>query len=188
MTRPDSRYRTAGEHTCIDLHVHRVEQLFDGRDPAPFLERDLDEDASAYIYDAATDIPRDRPLKIVITVGQGLDPEGGPAMIEAAVRAHFQHAAEQVGRQLRSQRRFGKVALAGGLTVLVLLLAMAEAARDRLPGHLGEVVHTGLVIMGWVALWRPIEVLLYDWWPLVQQRKELRRVAAARIDVSAAPR
>jgi hypothetical protein len=187
MTRPDSRYRTDGEFTCIDLHVHRVEQLFDGRDPAPFLERDLDEDASTYLYDAATDIPRDRSLKIVITVGHELDPLGGPATIEAAVRAHFQHAAEQVGRQLRSQRQFGRVALAGGLTVLVLLLALAEAVRERLPGHWDEVVQTGLVIMGWVALWKPIEVLLYDWWPLVQQRKELQRVAAARIDVRGGP-
>jgi len=27
------------------------------------------------------------------------------------------------------------------------------------------------VIGGWVALWRPLEIFLYDWWPIVGQRK-----------------
>ena len=29
----------------------------------------------------------------------------------------------------------------------------------------------GLVIGGWVAMWRPLEVFLYDWWPI---RAEIR--------------
>ena len=29
-----------------------------------------------------------------------------------------------------------------------------------------RVLGEGLVIGGWVAMWRPIEILLYDWWPL----------------------
>jgi hypothetical protein len=28
------------------------------------------------------------------------------------------------------------------------------------------VMSEGLLIGGWVAMWRPIEILLYDWWPL----------------------
>ena len=54
----------------------------------------------------------------------------------------------------------------------------------RLPaGHTREILCEGLVIGGWVVMWRPIEVLLYDWWPLVQKRKHIGRILAAQIEV-----
>ena len=31
---------------------------------------------------------------------------------------------------------------------------------------LSEIVKESLLILGWVAMWRPIQVFLYDWWPL----------------------
>ena len=37
-------------------------------------------------------------------------------------------------------------------------------------GHLGvpaaALLREGLAIAGWVAMWRPIQIYLYDWWPL----------------------
>jgi hypothetical protein len=44
-------------------------------------------------------------------------------------------------------------------------------------------VSEGLIILGWVANWRPIEIFLYDWWPLVQQRRLNERIAAAPVEV-----
>ena len=41
----------------------------------------------------------------------------------------------------------------------------------------------GLLILGWVAMWRPIEVLLYDWWPLARRRTLLRRLATIPVEV-----
>jgi len=41
----------------------------------------------------------------------------------------------------------------------------------------------GLIIVGWVANWRPIEIFLYEWWPLAQQRRLRERIAAARVEV-----
>ena len=55
---------------------------------------------------------------------------------------------------------------------------------QRLPiGHAGDILREGLVITGWVAMWRPIEVLLYDWWPLIQTRKHIVRILAAQVGV-----
>ena len=52
----------------------------------------------------------------------------------------------------------------------------------------GDILREGLVITGWVAMWRPIEVLLYDWWPLIQTRKHIVRILAAQVEVRAAER
>ena len=49
-------YRRDGGRVCIDIRVRTAAQLFDGRDPAPFLERDLDQHAVEYILDAADEV------------------------------------------------------------------------------------------------------------------------------------
>jgi hypothetical protein len=40
-----------------------------------------------------------------------------------------------------------------------------------------------LIILGWVANWRPIEIFLYDWWPLAQRRRLYLRLASAPVEV-----
>jgi hypothetical protein len=47
----------------------------------------------------------------------------------------------------------------------------------------GQIVQEGLIIVGWVANWRPIEIFLYDWWPIVRRRRLYRRLASATVEV-----
>jgi len=44
---------------------------------------------------------------------------------------------------------------------------------------LPEFLSRGLVIVAWVALWRPAELLVYDHLPLRKQRKLARKAAEA---------
>lgn len=46
-----------------------------------------------------------------------------------------------------------------------------QSAGDAIPQHFGELLRQGLVICGWVAMWRPLEIFLYGWWPI---RREAR--------------
>jgi hypothetical protein len=178
-----SRYRIEGDQICIDIRLRSVQQLFDGRDPAPFRERDLDENAVDYIYSAAEEIAVPKPLKLVLFLEEPTVLSLSAAEIETAIRAHFEHEREQVNRRLRQQRRFGHVALAVGLSMLIGLLTLAEMTQRLPAGHARDILREGLVITGWVAMWRPIEVLLYDWWPLVQTRKHIARILAAQVEV-----
>ena len=41
----------------------------------------------------------------------------------------------------------------------------------------------GLTILGWVAMWRPLQTYLYDWWPLRDERRNLERLARMRVSV-----
>ena len=76
-----------------------------------------------------------------------------------------------------------------GCAVLAVCLGIAgligEGAFSRnLAGFAAE----GLLILGWVALWRPMEIFLYDWWPIARQRNLFRRLAAAEIVVRSTSR
>jgi hypothetical protein len=174
MTRPVS---------AIELSVRDPAQLFDSLDPYPFRERDLDPDAEAFIIGWARELPRDHALRIVIHVsGSWTDPQiaqdtGG------GIGRFFAHRAEAMTGELRELFRVGRISLLIGLSVLVLCVAAAQYVQTLLPGaHLASIVSESLIILGWVANWRPLEIFLYDWWPLVRRRNLYRRLTEAPVD------
>ncbi len=57
-----------------------------------------------------------------------------------------------------------------------LPVATSAAARSQSP------VEESFLILGWVANWRPLEIFLYDWWPLVRQRHLYRLLSVASVD------
>lgn len=181
MTR--TRYRVEDGRLCIDLKVRQSRQLFDGRDPAPFHERDLDDDAVTYLLGAAQEIPRKQPLAIVVTISEEPAPRLAPDVIVEAVRGHFTYEGEQVERRLRDHVRRGQMILGVGLTVLVVFLTLAEFTVSLPAWPLRDILREGLVITGWVAMWRPLEVLLYDWWPLIDERRQVRRILDAPVSI-----
>ena len=178
-----TRYRSENGRRCIDLKIRHSRQLFDGRDPAPFNERDLDDNAVAYLLGAAQEIARKQPLAIVVTISDEPEPRLAADVIVEAVRGHFVYEGEQVARRLRELLRRGEMTLGVGLTVLVLFLTLAQLTASPTAGTLQEILREGLVITGWVAMWRPLETLLYDWWPLIDERRQVRRILDAPVSI-----
>jgi hypothetical protein len=65
---------------------------------------------------------------------------------------------------------------------VAILIACLLAAR-LVSGFLGDVpfrkiVEESFLILGWVANWRPLEIFLYDWWPIARRRDLYRRLSA----------
>ena len=178
-----TRYRVEQGRSSIDLRVRHSRQLFDGRDPAPFRERDLDAGAVEYLLAAAQEIPLKQPLAIAVTIAEEPEPRLAPDEIVEAVRCHFLYEGEQIERRLREHVRRGRMILGVGLTVLVVFLALAEFTLSLPAGPLREILREGLVITGWVAMWRPLEVLLYDWWPMIDERRQVRRILNAPVSI-----
>jgi hypothetical protein len=69
---------------------------------------------------------------------------------------------------------------------ICLVLAAAIAGSNVAPGSFGDVLTQGLTIVGWVSLWRPVEILLYKWWPLWRDVRVYDYIQ--RMDISIQPR
>ena len=170
--------------TPIQVRVENVSQLFDTLDPYPFPERDLDKDAEEYIVGWARELPRDQPITIVIHVPAGELTKHDPSLLAEALNHYFEYRAGIVTRDLNELFRVGRTALLIGLTVLGFCLTAAQFAGRRLDDTPpGRFIQESLVILGWVANWKPIEIFLYDWWPLVRRRNLYRRLAQARVEL-----
>ena len=55
-------------------------------------------------------------------------------------------------------------------------------------GRYAIVVQESLIIVGWVALWHPMGIFLYDWWPIRAEAKLLDRLAEMDVQVVDASR
>lgn len=176
-----TRYRTHDGFTCIDMVTRSARQLFDMRDPSPFRERDLDDDAVEYLLASARDIGHRARLRVVISIEGEQDPFLADDEIVAAMRAHLLYARDRENRQVRELLARGRRFLFVGAGALALLLSAAELTSFLPSGHVSQILREGLMITGWVAMWRPLELLLYDWWPHVEQRRVIDAVLAGEI-------
>lgn len=174
-----------GQGGAIEIRLEDVSQLFETMDPFPFRERDLARDADEYICGWAGELPADRPLEIRIHLPAGAAGSAEVRGLGASLSNYFDYRAGVVTRELSDEFRMGRRALLIGLAVLGLCLLLGQLfVAVTSYGSIGHFVEEGLIIVGWVALWRPLEIFLYDWWPIAQKKKLYRRLAEARVSVS----
>lgn len=50
-------------------------------------------------------------------------------------------------------------------------------------GTLPIVLREGLIIAGWVAMWRPMEIFLYEWWPLLRKGHLYQKLSRMHVEV-----
>jgi hypothetical protein len=74
-----------------------------------------------------------------------------------------------------------------GLVFLAGCFVIGELVAKIGQGTAAELTREGLTIGGWVAMWRPLEIYLYDWWPLRDERRLLERLARARVRLMLPP-
>ncbi len=168
----------------IELRVERIAHLFDPFDPFPIPTRDLAKSAEEFIVGWARETPAASSLQIVLHVPAAEAGETAKQELRNALSRHFNYRADRVRGDLHELFRVGQISLAIGLAVLGLCVVggrLIGAALGEEP--LARFFSEGLIILGWVANWRPLEIFLYDWWPLVQRRRLYQRLAAAPIEV-----
>jgi hypothetical protein len=166
----------------IELRLSKLDQLFNSLDPSPFLERDLDDDAEEFIVAWARELPTNLPIRIVVYApnGESLKAED----IEAAINHYFDYRANTASNDLKELFRNGRRYLAIGVPILLICLFTSHWLRAKFgDGPLSRTIEESLVIVGWVANWKPIQTFLYDWWPLKRRRDLYRRIAQANCEI-----
>lgn len=173
-----------GADGVIEVRIQKVAQLFNSLDPSPFHERDLDQDAEDYIVGWARELPSDVPLKIVIHLPEEARREAEEHDVRSALANYFTERALFQQRELNELFRIGRRYLLIGSTALVVCLLGSRAARTMLGGGpIAAILAESLIFLGWVANWKPIEIFLYDWWPLKRRRDLFRRLAKATVQL-----
>ena len=163
----------------IQVRVATVEHLFNPMDPSPLNERSLDQEVADWIEEWAEDLDHENPVEVEIFVADDRL-NGREEAVAHGLHSHFEYRQWQTGRQLRKLLREGRVSLVIGLAALAGFNAVSRLIGAS-NNPVIEVVHDGLSVLGWVSMWKPLQILLYDWWPIRHERRACQRLAEATI-------
>jgi len=166
----------------IQVRVASVEHLFNPMDPSPLDERSLDQEVADWIEEWAEDLDHDHPVEVEISIADDRL-NGREEAIVHGLHSHFEHRQWQTARQLRKLLREGRISLVIGLAALAGFNAVSRLIGGS-NNPVIEVVHDGLSVLGWVSMWKPLEILLYDWWPIRHERRACQRLAESTITFS----
>jgi len=108
------------------------------------------------------------------------------SMDPAPFRDYFQRRAAATRRQLQQLLRLGRYSLLIALVFLAVVVVIGESlaslvSRERY----AALIEHSLVIGAWVALWRPLEIFLYDWWPVRAEARLYDRLGVMDVRVVA---
>lgn len=168
----------------IELNLEELDQLFNTMDPSPFHEKDLDDDAADFILSWAQEFHQSEPLDLVVHLRRappGLNPS---VLLENAVRNYFAYRRRLNALEFKRLMNRGRLSLIVGLAFLSGCLLLIELTVPDPRSTVAVFLKEGLTIAGWVAMWKPLEIYLYDWWPLRRRGRVLDKLSRMSVTVN----
>lgn len=167
----------------LELHVRETRQLFNSLDPSPFLNKDLDRTCEAFIESWALSLSHEARLHLTIHVEELASAAEASELLAEAIHNYYEYKVALVRSELRQMLRQGRTSLLIGIAFVSVCLLAAEAASTYMAGSARAITRESLTIIGWVAMWRPVQIFLYDWWPLRGRIRVFENLRFARVTV-----
>lgn len=146
----------------ILLHLKNTSQLLLPNDSVFYSKRLLTPDAEEFIIEEAASQRRGTSFHIKVFLPNNQKQEL-PEM-KSAIHQHFRYRKRKSEKQLKQTLRIGWRALLLALLFLAILIPLIIILSKTLPeSGFSFTLREILIILGWVALWRPVDYLLYEW-------------------------
>jgi len=171
--------RRTGSAATVNIHVRELAQLFNSLDPSPFWDRDLDRGAAEFIEGEFRDKQSAEVWHLHVHVHEG---NTSAADLQTAIETYYGRLAQSARLALREHWWMGQLALGGGLAIFLLSMGV-RGILTRMLGPLSPILDEGLIVLAWLALWRPAEALIYGWVPFYRNRRLFERLAGIRVAV-----
>ncbi len=182
-----SRHRPAAHAASaatVSIRVRNLAQLFNSLDASPFWDRDLDSHAAEFIEEEFSENRSAALWHLHVHASEGEDLARD---LQPALEHYYTRMAHSAALRQREQLHLGQLALLGGLAIFLLSMSARRILANLSPNGLSPLLDEGLIILAWLALWRPVETLVYGWVPLYRRRRLYQRLAAVQVTVRMEP-
>lgn len=170
----------AARAATVSVRVRNLAQLFNSLDASPFWDRDLDAHAASFIEEEFIENPTAEVWHLHVHASEGADLTGD---VQPAVEHYYTRMAHSAALELREHLRLGQLALLGGLGIFLFSMGARTILEHVVLHGLSRLLDQGLIILAWLALWHPVETLVYGWVPLYRKRRLYQRLAGIRVTV-----
>jgi hypothetical protein len=100
--------------------------------------------------------------------------------LQAAIKTHYERLAASARTAVRQHLLMAQMLLLGGIAIFIVI-NLAHRLLEHKYTDLPPILDEGLIILGWLAIWRPTEMLLFEWVPLFRKYRMFKRLAGIRV-------
>jgi hypothetical protein len=167
----------------IEVKVNRLEQLFDKKDPNPYRSKDLDDDVVEYIVSSAQEIGLKNFGKLKVICHSSIEDESIET-VKIGIKDYFLYRSQISDKKIKAILTLGVKTLLIGVTFLTLAISVSATLVDGITdSFVGKLFKEGLLLIGWVSMWKPVNIFLYEWWPLVDLRNLFDTLYETQIEI-----
>ena len=95
----------------------------------------------------------------------------------------FEYIVSSVSEQhIKLKIKEGQLSFIVGIVFLVLCLGTGEYIQSHFSNTWTYIAAQGLLIGGWVAMWKPISDILYEWWPIWKEKRIFHKISEMDIE------
>lgn len=168
--------------TEIILELKDLGQLFIAPDTQFYGKRILSAGAEEYIIEEATMASSRGDIHLKLRLSRNA--AGREHEVISSIHQHFAHRKVKSKIQLKKVLQLGWRSLLIAIVFLAFLVALVLVIIRLLPeGGLSVTFREILIILGWVALWRPADLLLYEWRPLKREVNLFSRLEQCKVEI-----
>jgi hypothetical protein len=166
----------------IKLSLQSIEQILLAPETSGYRRRMLNQNVEEFIVEEAQTCPRQNAFALtiklpVIEIARARE-------VEAAIRGHFGYLRKKSEEKFKRTLQLGWRSLLIGFAFLVLVFVLTEIGDGIIPeGGVAMTIRESLIILGWVAMWRPADLLLYEWYPFKRDAKLFDKLAKSKVRV-----
>jgi len=165
----------------IILHIHKINELLNSPG-AVFRKRTLNSDTEEFIVEEAEGLSRSSIFKMIIHLK--ISEEKYKEEIAPAIHRHFCYRKEQSQKIFKRTLNYGWRNLMIAIVLLGVIYTILEISIHIAPNNgVVKFIRESFVILGWVVVWRPMELLLYDWYPIKRDIKIFSKLEKCSIQI-----
>ena len=166
----------------IILKVKTADDLFYESVIPLSCNRVLHPDVEEFIIEEAEKLQRHSKIHITVRVEEH---SFNAKEIAGIIHKHFDGKREKEKLQLQKSLRLGWRSLFVGFIFLTVMFLLTKVLVTVLSENALMITLRELfIILGWVALWRPAELLLYEWRPYEHNAKLFERITRCSVEVT----
>lgn len=175
----------------IVIELNSIKHLFNAPEMNPFSNNELEvmgESVLTRLLRQLESQPLNRKMRLTLLLpAEQIKPDLEQEILKAINQYCYLTIKNNKGK-LQLLRQFCWRSLLNGLTFLAVCLLLPNLFNGQslsfVPEFIRSVFREGFTIIGWVGLWHPVEMVLYDWIPIVRTNSIHRFITTIPIYVS----
>ncbi len=171
------RYHKEGDTIVIEVAIQSVGDLFEDKDPSPLKLRDLKPSVESYIVNCVREIPFDQKLRVDFCFYDYSGSEHEEERLRKSIKNFFIYRSQVKMLEFKFKIKNGLKSIAIGLSFLFLCIYLSNSIISSDNPIVETFFGEGLSVLGWVSLWNPVQIFLYEIWPILSMSRSLKRCA-----------